>query len=45
MGVGLANERRCYIYIETPPLIGWAHTQNDPFGRKEITFFHNDKNI
>ena len=23
-----ANERRCYIV--TPPLIGWAHTKNDP---------------
>ena len=25
----LANEGRCYI--ETSPLIGWAHTQNDPW--------------
>ena len=27
-GMGLANERRCYIL--TPPLIGRVHTQNDP---------------
>ena len=26
--MGLANERRRYIV--TPPLIGWAHKQNDP---------------
>ena len=29
LGMGLANERRHYIVM--PPLIGWAHTQNDPF--------------
>ena len=28
MGMGSANERRRYIV--TPPLIGWAHTQNYP---------------
>ena len=28
LGMGSANERR--YYIVTPPLIGWAHTQNDP---------------
>ena len=27
--MGLANERRRYIV--TPPLIGWAHTQKDPW--------------
>ena len=27
-GYGLSHERR--RYIATPPLIGWAHTQNDP---------------
>ena len=27
LGMGPANERRRYIV--TPPLIGWAHTQND----------------
>ena len=26
--MGSANERRCYIVMA--PLIGWAHTQNDP---------------
>ena len=26
--MGSANERRRYIV--TPPIIGWAHTQNDP---------------
>ena len=25
----MANESRCYIV--TPPLIGWAPTQNDPW--------------
>ena len=29
LGMGSANERRRYII--TPPLIGWAHTQNDPW--------------
>ena len=29
LGMGSANERRCYIVM--PPLIGWAHTQNDPW--------------
>ena len=28
-GYGSANERRRYIVA--PPLIGWAHTQNDPY--------------
>ena len=28
LGMGLANERRCYIVM--PPQIGWAHIQNDP---------------
>ena len=30
MGMGLTNERRHYIV--TPPLSGWAHTQNDSWG-------------
>ena len=29
MGMGSDNERRRYIV--TPPLIDWAHTQNDPY--------------
>ena len=29
LGMGSANERRRYIV--TPPLIDWAHTQNDPW--------------
>ena len=29
LGMGSANERRCYIV--TMPLIGWAHTKNDPY--------------
>ena len=29
LGEGSANERRCNTV--TPPLIGWAHTQNDPW--------------
>ena len=29
MGMGSAKERRRYIV--TPPLIGWAHTQDDPW--------------
>ena len=29
LGVGLANERRRYIV--TSSLIGWAHTENDPW--------------
>ena len=29
MGMGTANERR--RYNKTSPLIGWAHTQNDPW--------------
>ena len=28
LGMGLANERCCYIVMAS--LIGWAHTQNDP---------------
>ena len=28
LGMGSANERRCYIVMSS--LIGWAHTQNDP---------------
>ena len=28
LGMGLANERRCYIVMLS--LIGWAHTQHDP---------------
>ena len=27
MGMGSANERRCYIVMH--PLIGWVHAQND----------------
>ena len=30
LGMGSANERRHYMV--TPPLIGRAHTQNDPWG-------------
>ena len=29
LGMGLANERWCYNV--TLSLIGWAHTQNDPY--------------
>ena len=29
LGMDSANERRRYIV--TPPLIGWAHTQKDPW--------------
>ena len=29
LSMGFANGRRCYII--TPSLVGWAHTQNDPF--------------
>ena len=29
LGMGSANERRRYVV--PPPLIGWAHTQNDPW--------------
>ena len=35
MGIGLANERRCYIV--TPPLIGWAHTQNDHWCHRSVS--------
>ena len=34
-----ANERRCYIV--TSSLIGWAHTQNDPWNQSiSPSFFH-----
>ena len=29
LGIGPANEKKCFLV--TPPLIGRAHTQNDPF--------------
>ena len=36
MGMCSANERR--LYDVTSSLIGWAHTQNDPWGRCGIIF-------
>ena len=40
LGMGSANERRRYIHVITPPLIGWIHTQNDPcFIHEEVGHF------
>ena len=33
LGMGSAKEKRRYIV--TPPSIGWAHTQNDPWYRRQ----------
>ena len=42
LGMGLTNERRCYI--GTPSSIGRANTQNDPWGtvhvKKYTVFSH-----
>ena len=38
VGMGAANDRRNYII--TSSLIGWAHTQNDPWYRKGNVVFH-----
>ena len=37
LGMGMANERRCYNV--TPSLIGWAHTKSDPSNSNQKTWY------
>ena len=41
LGMGLANERWCHIV--TSSLIGWAHTQNDPWTDMTLTLFDTER--